>query len=467
MKKPFVHRFIPNSAPGVREDMLKVTGYKTVDDIYEEIPEELRFKGELKLPKEPVSEMEVDRRIKHSLSKNRTTQEMLSFLGAGSWLHYVPALCVEITGRSEFLTSYAGGDWADHGRYQTMFEYQSMMGDLLAMDVVSTPVYDGTTAAGDALHIASRATGRRDILIPETISPNTLATIRNYSDPWLDLRKIGHDPKTGLMDLEDLQRKLSSNTAAVFVENPSYLGFVEEQCEEIAGLAHEAGALLIASINPISLGLIAAPGEYGADIACGEGQPLGMTQSCGGATMGILAVNDSERFLELMPSYLVGISDTIIPGEMAFSWLTLWDRMLYTTRGRARSFTGTSSWLWGISAAVYMALLGFEGIKQVGKTNMQNTHYAIDILSKIPGLKTPLFLSTHFNEFVINFDGTDKDVAAINKSLFEKGILGGKDLTNDFPHLGQSALYCVTEMHRKEDIDKLEDALRKIINRVE
>jgi glycine dehydrogenase subunit 1 len=463
MKKILVHRFIPNSAPGVREEMLKITGYKTVDEIYEEIPEALRFKGELNLPKEPASEMEVDRRIRHSLSKNRTTQELLSFLGAGCWFHYVPALCSEIASRSEFLTAYAGGDWADHGRYQAMFEYQSMMGDLLAMDVVGAPVYDGTTAAGDALHIASRATGGTEILIPSTISPNTLATIKNYADPWLELRKIEHDPKTGLMDLDDLKQKISSKTAAVFVENPSYLGFIEDQCDEIASIAHKVGALLIASINPISLGLLAAPGEYGADIACGEGQPMGMTQSCGGATMGILAVNDSDRFLPLLPSYLVGISNTIVPGELAFSWHTLWDRMLYSTRAHARSFTGTSSWLWGITAAVYMALLGFEGIKELGKTNMQNTQYAIDILSNIPGIKAPLFSSVHFNEFVINFDGSGKTVAEINKSLFENGILGGKDLTNDFPDLGQSALYCVTEMLRKEDIDKLADVMRKII----
>jgi len=463
MKKNFVHRFIPNSAPGVREEMLKVTGYKTVDEIYEEIPEALRFKGELKLPKEPASEMEVDRRIRHSLSKNRTTQELLSFLGAGCWFHYVPALCGEISSRSEFLTAYAGGDWVDHGRYQAMFEYQSMMGDLLAMDVVGAPVYDGTTAAGDALHIASRATGGTEILIPSTISPNTLATIRNYADPWLKLKTIDHDPITGLMVLEDLKLKISSKTAAVFVENPSYLGFIEDQCEEIASIAHKAGALLITSINPISLGLLAAPGEYGADIACGEGQPMGMTQSCGGATMGILAVNDSDRFLPLLPSFLVGISNTIVPGELAFSWHTLWDRMLYSTRAHARSFTGTSSWLWGITAAVYMALLGFEGIKELGKTNMQNTQYAIDILSEIPGIKAPLFSSVNFNEFVINFDVSGKTVAEINKSLFKKGILGGKDLTKDFPDLGQSALYCVTEMLRKEDIDKLAEALKTII----
>jgi glycine dehydrogenase subunit 1 len=179
--------------------------------------------------------------------------------------------------------------------------------------------------------------------------------------------------------------------------------------------------------------------------------------------MGILAVNDSDRFLELMPSFLVSISNTIVPGELAFSWHTLWERMLYSTRDHARSFTGTSSWLWGISAAVYMALMGAEGIQELGKTNMQKSHYAAQVLSKLPGLKAPYFSSTHFNEFVVNFDGAGKTVAEINKALFAEGILGGKDLTQDYPSLRQSALYCVTEVHQKADIDRLVDVLSKVI----
>lgn len=462
-EKHFVHRYIPNSAPGVREEMLRGAGYNNVDEIYEEIPEALRFQGKLNLPKKPASELEVDQHIRKLLSKNKTTQEMLSFLGAGCWPHYVPALCGEITGRSEFLTAYAGGDAADHGRYQAMFEYQSMMGDLLAMDVVSAPVYDGTTAAGDALHIASRATGRGEVLLPGTLSPNTLATLKNYSDPWLSLKLVAHDPQTGLMDLDDLKQKVSDQTAAIFVENPSFLGFIEEQCAEISQIAHQAGALLIAYVNPISLGLLSAPGDYGADIACGEGQPLGMTQSCGGASLGILAVKDSDRFLELMPSFLVGVSNTVVPNELAFSWHTLWDRMVYTSRDRAKSFTGTSSWLWGISAAVYMALMGPKGMRQLGITNMQKAHYASAQLAKIPGVRAPLFSATHFNEFVVNFDGTGKSVAEINQALFEQGILGGVDLTGDFPALGQSAIVCVTETHSKDDIDRLAEVLARLV----
>jgi glycine dehydrogenase subunit 1 len=463
MKKPFVHRFIPNSAPGVREEMLQVTGYNNVDEIYEEIPEALRFKGELNLPKEPVSELEVERNIRKTLSKNKTTYDYLSFLGAGCWQHYIPALCSEISSRSEFLTAYAGGDMVDYGRYQAMFEYQSMMGDLLDMDVVSTPVYDGTTAAGDTIHIASRATGRHEVLIPATMRPNTLATIKNYSQPWLELKTVNFDPQSGLMDLEDLHRKISEDTAAVFVENPSFLGFIEEQCVEISRIAHKFGALLISYINPITLGLLSSPGEYGADIVCGEGQSMGMPQSCGGATMGILAVNDSSRFLELMPSFLVGISNTVVPGERAFSWHTLWDRMLYSTRDRAKSFTGTSSWLWGISSAVYLSLMGSEGIKRLGKTNMQKARYAMDLLAEIPGIRAPYFSAVHFNEFVVNFDGTGRRVSEVNKALLEKGILGGMDLTKDFPVLGQAALYCVTEIHTQEDIDRLANVMAEIM----
>ncbi len=463
MSEGFVHRYIPNSAPGVREAMLEEIGFEDVGQIYEEIPEELRFTGELDIPKEPVTEFEVAQRIKAMLAKNKATDELLSFLGAGCWPHYVPALCDEIIGRSEFLTAYSGADATDYGRYQTIFEYQSMMGDLLAMDVVSTPVYDGTTASGDAAHMASRATGRKEFLVPSTCSPDRLATMRNYCDPWLEIKRVDFDAETGQMDLEDLKGKASSQTAAIYVETPSYLGFIEAQCADIAQIAHENGALLVAYVNPTSLGLLSPPGEYGADIACGEGQPLGMHMHCGGATLGILACNDAERFLELMPSFLIGISSTLVEGEHAFSWHTLWDRMMYATRDKAKSFTGTSSWLWGISAAVYMALMGPEGMRQLGEVNMQKAYYAMELLSSIKGVKAPTFASPHFNEFVVNFDETGKTVSEVNRALFEHGILGGKDLSGEFPQLGQAALYCVTETHTKEDIETLVEALERIV----
>jgi len=459
MSKGFVHRYIPNTAPGVREAMLKAIGFNSVDQIYEEIPEVLRFKGELNIPKEPVSELEVASRIRAMLAKNKTTDELLSFLGAGCWPHYVPALCGEIISRSEFLTAYAGAEATDHGRYQSIFEFQSMMGDLLAMDVVGAPVYDGPSASADAVQMTSRVLSRSELLIPKTTSPDRLATMRLYCNPWLDIKEIDFHPETGQLDLDDLRGKISAQTAAIYIENPTYFGYIEAQCEEIAQIAHENGALLVVCVNPSSLGILTPPGKYGADIVCGEGQPLGMQMTCGGATLGILACRDEERFLRVMPSFMIGLTKTVVEGEYAFSWHTLFERLVYSARDKAKSFTGTASWLWGISAAVYMALLGPEGMRRLGEVNMQKAYYAMDLLSGIKGMKVPLFSSAHFNEFVANFDGTGKTVTEINQALLERGILGGKDISKEFPHFGNSALYCVTEVHSKEDIERLAETL--------
>lgn len=462
MSTPFVHRFIPNSAPGVRESMLEEIGISDVEQIYEEIPEELRFKGELNIPKSPASELEVAKRIKAMLARNKTTEELLSFLGAGCWPHYVPALCDEIIGRSEFLTAYAGAEYSDHGRYQSMFEFQSMMGDLLAMDVVSAPVYDGPSASGDAVQMAYRATGRREVLIPKLTNPDRLTTMKIYCDPWLEIKEVDHNLETGQVDLNDLGCKISSQTAAVYIENPAYFGFIEAQCEDIAQIAHENGALFVVCINPASLGVLRPPGEYGADIACGEGQPLGLHMSCGGATLGILACRDEERLMMVMPSFMTGLTKTVVEGEYGFSRYTLYHRMHFEILDKARAFTGTASWLWGIAAAVYMALLGPQGMQQLGEVNMQKAYYAMDLLSGIKGVKAPVFSSTHFNEFVVNFDGTGKTVAEINQALLEHGILGGKDISEKFPQFGNSALYCVTEVHSKEDIDRLVETLKAV-----
>ena len=463
MSKPFVHRYIPNTAPGVREQMLKEIGVKDVEEIYEEIPEELRFKGKINIPEDPVSELTVSKRIKAILAKNKTTDQLLSFLGAGCWPHYVPALCDEINARSEFLTAYAGVEGTDLGRYQALFEFQSMMGDLLAMDVVGAPVYDGPSASADAVQMASRITGRRKLLVSNTVSPDRLSTIKVYCEPWLDIVFVQTRPHTGQLDLDDLQEKISANTAAVYIENPTYFGVIETQCEKIAQVAHDSGALLVASVNPSSLGILTPPGEYGADIACAEGQPLGMHMTCGGASLGILACRDDRRFVGAMPSFLITLTRTVVEGEYAFSWHACWDRIMYSAREKAKSFTGTSAALWAITAAVYMSLLGPKGMQHLGEVNMQKSHYATKMLSRIKGLRVPLFKSTHFNEFTVNFDGTGKTVQEVNEALLKRGILGGKDISEEFPELGNTALYCVTEVHSREDIDRLVEVLEEAV----
>jgi len=463
MTDRWVHRYIPNSAPGVREAMLKEIGVESVEDIYTEIPEGLRYSGKMNIPQHPAPEADVARRVKSLLSKNQSTEDYLSFLGAGCWPHYVPAVCDEIAGRSEFVTAYAGDSPTDLGRFQVIFEYQSMLADLLEMELVSGPVYDGSTACGDAMHMASRATGRSELLVPATASRDRMSAITNYADPWLKITQVGYHSDTGLLDLTDLRRKISDKTAAVFLENPSYLGFIEPQSAEIASIAHTSGALLIAFVNPASLGILTPPGLYGADIACAEGQPLGLHMQGGGGGLGILAASSRDRYLELMPSFVVGMSGTSAPGERSFAAETVHERLVYIARHRARSFTGSSSWLYGITAAVYMALMGPAGMRRLGEVNMQKANYAIRRLEGIKTLTVPALKSTPFNEFVVNFDKSGRSVEDVNRALFGRGILGGKDLSQELPELGQSSLYCVTEVHTKDDIDRLAREMEEVI----
>ena len=463
MTTTFTHRFIPNSSPGVREEMLAEIGVGSVEEIYEEIPAELRFTGELNLPRDPLSEANVARVVKSILEKNRTTADYLCFVGAGCYDHYAPALLAEVMGRSEFLTAYAGIEVTDHGRFMAMFEYQSMMGDLLDMDVVGSAVYDGATASGDALQMASRVTGRRELVLTQNIDPDRLKVMLNYIGSWFDVTYVRDDPVTGTVDLDELREKVSENTAAVYIENPGYLGVVQTRPEEISRIAHENGALLIVSVNPASLGVLAPPGQYGADIACGDGQPLGLPMACGGARLGILACRNEHKFVHSLPMLMVGILRTQVPGERAYTWHALFDRIFYGTREEARSISGTSSFLMALGAGVYMALLGPKGMRDLGVANMAKAAYAMSRLDSLAGVKAPVFSGPHFNEFLVDFSGTSKTVAEINRALLARVILGGKDVSTELPELGQVALYCVTENRTQSEIDRLVRSIDEVI----
>ena len=463
MTTTFNHRFIPNSSPGVREEMLAEIGVSSVEEIYEEIPAELRFKGELSLPRDPLSEADVARVVTSILEKNRTTADYLCFVGAGCYDHYSPALLSEVMGRSEFLTAYAGIEVTDHGRFMAMFEYQSMMGDLLDMDVVGSAVYDGATASGDALQMASRVTGRRELVLTQNIDPDRLKVMLNYIGSWFDVTYVRDDPVTGTVDLDELRAKVSEKTAAVYIENPGYLGVVQTRPEEISRIAHDKGALVIVSVNPASLGVLAPPGQYGADIACGDGQPLGLPMACGGARLGILACRNEHKFVHSLPMLMVGILRTEVPGERAYTWHALFDRIFYGTREEARSISGTSSFLMALGAGVYMALLGPKGMRDLGVANMQKSAYAMSHLNSLAGVKAPVFGGPHFNEFLVDFSGTSKTVAEINRALLDRGILGGKDVSTELPRLGQVALYCVTENRTQSEIDRLVRTLDEVI----
>jgi glycine dehydrogenase subunit 1 len=467
-KKPFIHPYIPNSAPEIKEQVLKKIGIKDMEEIYREIPEQLRFRKRLNLPDPYLSEYGLRRHVKTILSKNKTCEEYLNFLGGGCWQHHVPAVCDEIIGRSEFLTAYGGTTYSTLGRMQAQFEFQSLMGELLEMDVVSEGSYSWGTVAGNAIRMASRINGKREVLISKTVGPERLATIRTFCNAvpegsGISINCIEYDSGTGLMDLEDLKNKISSKTTAVYFENPSYLGSMESQGEEISDIAHGTGAASIVGVDPISLGVLVPPSDYGADIVVGNAQPLGVHMAYGGGLFGFIATRDEEKYVTEYPSWLISIAETEKEDEYGFGYAKF-ERTSYIKRDQAKDFLGTATGLWTIAAAVYMSLMGPKGFQEIGEAILERSHYAIDSISKLDGVKV-LFPNNAFKEFVVNYDRTGKSVETLNKALLDYKIFGGIDLSKDFPELGNSALYCITEIHTKEDIDKLTVSLKEVISR--
>ncbi len=468
-----VHPYIPNSVPAIREEMLRATGAGTVDDFYADVPEALRQRGPLNLPEPFLSESALKRYVKGLLAKNVAAGtgapgEYLSFLGAGCYRHHVPAICDEVNSRGEFLTAYAGEPYDDHGRFQALFEYASMMGELLNMDVVNVPTYDGFQAAATALRMAARLTkpgtpGRRpEALVHGAINPAKLSKILDYCRPVMDVRLVDYDPRTGQMDLGVLRAEISDRTAAVYFENPAYPGFLECQGAEIAEIAHRHGAQCVVATNPLSLGVLAPPADYGADIVCGDIQPLGIHMQYGGGHGGFIATRDEVEYVMEYPSRLFGIAPTRVPGEYGFGDVA-YQRTSFAVREEGKEWVGTAAALWGITAGVYLALLGPQGLVEIGEGMMARTCYTMLRLDRLAGVRAPGFDAPHFHEFVVDFNNTGRTVAQINAALLQRDILGGKDLSQEFPALGQSALYCVTEIHTQADIDRLAATLQEVV----
>jgi glycine dehydrogenase subunit 1 len=294
------------------------------------------------------------------------------------------------------------------------------------------------------------------------MNPEILSQVKDYCKSVADISLVGCDLRSGLMDLDDLKKQLSSgHIAAVFYENPSYLGFFETNAVTVAELAHDAGAIVVAQPAVSSLGIVESPANYGADILCGDIQPLGMHIQFGGGCAGFIASRQESEYIEQFPTYLYGIATTKREGE--YGWgRALNYRCSHGAREKANEYFGTEAGLWGITAGVYLALLGPRGMRELGGHILQKCRYAVDSLANLPGIKSNLLGRLNFQEFVVNFDGCRKSVREINRGLLSYKIFGGKDLSADFPQWGQSALYCVTETTSQADIDKLAGALGRL-----
>jgi glycine dehydrogenase subunit 1 len=460
--QPVVYPYIPNSEPAIKQQMLDEIGVASVEALYEDIPETLQLKRKMDLPEPFLSEYDLIRHVEEILSKNETCKDYLNFRGAGCYQHFVPAVCDEINGRSEFLTAYAGEPYDDHGRFQALFEYSSMMGELLEMDVVNVPTYDGFQASATSIRMACRLTGRNEALVCEGISPDKLSMISNYCMPDISVKQIEINRMTGNGSFSSLEKAISNKTAAVYFENPSYLGMIPVQAAEIAEIAHEYGAECVVGVDPISLGVITPPAAYGADIVCGDIQSLGMHIQFGGGQAGFIATHDEEKYLMEYPSRIFGITPTRVLGEYGFGDVA-YERTSFAVREQGKEWVGTASALWGITAGVYLALMGPQGLAEIGEVIMQKSHYAAMQLATVNGVQSPMFDGPFFREFVVNFDGTGKSVAEINAALLAQGIFGGKDLTQEYPQLGNSALFCVTELQSQRAIDRMVSAVREVV----
>jgi glycine dehydrogenase subunit 1 len=463
----YIHPYIPNSVPETKRALLAEIGKTSALEIYEPIPEHLRFKGLLDVPGPIHSEAELRRHMKAILAKNRSCEENLSFLGGGTWQHSVPAAVDEVANRAEFVSAYDGMYYTDMGKQQVKFEYASQLGELLDLEGVGLAFYDWGTVCGLSLRMASRISGRNTVLLPDTMSPERLAVARTLCGPAvmpqsIAIELVGHHPASGQMDLDDLRSKIGADTAAVYVENPGFLGFIEGRAAEIGRIAHEHGAQFVVGVDPISLGVLASPGGYGADIACGDVQSLGVHMSCGGGLGGFIAFRDDDPvYANECPLILFTIVPTKREDEFAFAEM-MEERTSYGLRDKGKDWVGTGAGLWMVASSVYMTLMGPQGFQEIGDTIIKRAHYAAQLLADVPGVRIGLG-EQFFKEFVIDFNGTGKTVAAINAALRDRGIFGGLDLSRDFPDLGQSALYCVTEIHTKADIDRLAAAVRDVV----
>lgn len=431
--------------PEDQDYMLKVIGVKSVDDLFEDIPKEVRLNKNLDLAV-GMSELEVMSKINKIAAKNKNTDELVCFLGAGAYDHYIPSIIKHLVSRSEFYTAYTPYQpEISQGTLQAIFEYQTMMADLTGMDAANASMYDGATACAEAAQMAIDSTRRKSIIVSKTLQPETRKVLQTYME-CKNFKVIEIEEKGGVTDVEKLKAELNKDVAAVIIQTPNFFGIIEE-LSEIEKLAHDNKSLLIVSCDPISLGILKNPGEQGADIVVGDGQALGNSLNYGGPYLGFLAT--TNKYFRKIPGRLVG-ETTDKEGKRGFV-LTLQAREQHIRREKASSNICSNQALNALTALIYLTTLGKEGIKEVAYQSLQKSHYAYNELIK-NGKCKPVFDKPFFKEFVV---ATDRPAAEVNKTLLDKGIMGGYDLEKDYRQCKNSMLICVTEKRTKEEIDKL------------
>lgn len=439
-----MHPWLPNIK--YVKEMLESIGVNSIDELFKDVPKEIKLDRELNLDyKKPLSEYEINLKLEELKNKNK---KLIAppFLGGGVCKHYVPEAVKFIIGRSEFYTAYTPYQQEiSQGLLQALFEYQSLIAELLEMEVVNASLYDWGSALAEAIMMANRINKRNVVLVPKLMNPYHKEVVKTWTyGKAIKFVEIPEKKDTGTLDIEKLKGMLSEDISAIYIQQPNFYGILEDEIEAVIDLAKQRKIITIMGVSPLALGLIKPPGEYEVDIAVGDGQELGLPLNFGGPLLGILATRWDGQLVRQMPGRIVGLTKDA-EGNRGFT-LILQTREQFARREKATSNITTNEALMAIAAAVYLSLLGKNGLRELAEEIYIRSHYAKRRFEDV-GYKT-VYNGDFFEEFTIEFG---KNYDEIYKKLLENGIQGGLKISPT------QALFCVTEVHTKGMIDKLID----------
>jgi glycine dehydrogenase subunit 1 len=443
--------YVPNTDRD-REEMLASIGVASVDDLFPGVPSDLRFEGALDVPG-PLSELEVDRHVRSLAERNRSGRGTLSFLGAGVYAHAIPSVVRHVTAMPQFATAYTPYQAeASQGTLQSIYEFQTLIARLTGLDVANASLYDGASAVAEAALMAIGATRRRRVVVSSAVNPQVRAVLSTYLSA-LDVEVAEAPLADGSTDLAGVAG-LCEGAAAVVVQHPNFFGLLEP-VSEIADAARAAGALSIASVDPISLAILRSPGDHGVDVAVGEGQSLGSPPGFGGPLLGFMAT--TRKHLRRLPGRIIGAT---VDGEGRRGYvMTLQTREQHIRREKATSNICTNQALLALGATVYLSLLGCHGLRELAVQITSKAHYAANALGRVPGVRLR-FATPFFREFVIELPAP---AAAVKEALSGAGIRPGVSCGCYYEDMQNCLLVSVTECHTKDDIDALASALEAVV----
>ncbi|MCM3080247.1 MULTISPECIES: aminomethyl-transferring glycine dehydrogenase subunit GcvPA [Brevibacillus] len=445
------YRYLPQTDQDKRE-MLETLGISSIEELFADIPEEVRSKGPIQIP-EALSEPELVKYFTGLSSKNVNFSTHVNFLGAGVYQHYIPSTVNHMLLRGEFFTAYTPYQpEISQGELQAIFEYQTMVSELTGMEVANSSMYDGATSLAEAAMMASGQTGKKKVIVSRAVHPESRAVLKSYAyGQGVELVEVGINSE-GVTDPAALEAIIDDSTAAVILQYPNFLGNVEDLAT-FEPIVHGNSALMVVSSNPLALGVLEAPGKLGADIVVGDMQPFGIPASFGGPHCGYFAT--TTKLMRKMPGRIVGQTKDE-NGKRGFV-LTLQAREQHIRREKATSNICSNQALLALAASITLTALGKQGVQEMAMINLQKAHYAKQAL-QAKGLEI-VYSAPSFNEFVVKLS---KPVADVNKQLLNAGIIGGYDLGLDYPELAGHTLLAVTELRTKEEIDTLVQELEAI-----